>query len=162
VGVLPGLRSGGLLTGDCIFFLRTANAARYHACSLGSPESAVIRKLSLNYAMELVAAIFAVLAIVGVLQTFIIGKHFIIPTMILMVAVLLGNLARYGYRDAPWAKQTLFWFGVIVTFHAFFALFWAKAYRAALGASFEYVCGAFVLLMAFLVFQFASRNNLFR
>ena len=122
----------------------------------------MIRKLSLKYSMELVATIFAVLAMLGVVQTFIIGKHFIIPTMILTVAVLLGNLARYGYQDQPWAKQTLFWFGVIVTCHAFFALFWAKAYRAALGASFETICVAFIAVMAFLVFQFARRNSLLR
>jgi hypothetical protein len=122
----------------------------------------VTRKLSLKYSMELVATIFAVLAMLGVVQTFIIGRHFIIPTMILTVAVLLGNLARYGYQDQPWAKQILFWFGVIVTCHAFFALFWAKAYRAALGASFEYICAAFIVLMGFLVFQFARRNSLFR
>ncbi|MEX2123757.1 MAG: hypothetical protein WD795_07665 [Woeseia sp.] len=118
-------------------------------------------RLSLKYSMELVASVLTVVAFIAVLQTFIFGRHFIIPTMILTVAVILGNLARYGYRDRAWAKQMLFWFGFILTLHAFFALFWAKAYREMLGASFEYVCAAIVLIMAFLTWQYASRNSLF-
>lgn len=119
------------------------------------------KKLSLTYSMESVAAILALLAAVAVLYTFIIGRHFIIPTMILALAILLGNLARYGYRDQRWAKQVLFWFGVILSCHAFFALFWAKAYRSLLGSSFEAVCAAIVLIMVFLVWHYARRNRLF-
>lgn len=111
--------------------------------------------------MELVAAILAALAGLAVLQTFIIGRHFIIPTMILTIAILLGNLARYGYQDRYWAKHLLFWLGVILASHAFFALFWAKAYRRLLGASFEVVCAAIVAIMVFLVWHYARRNRLF-
>jgi hypothetical protein len=118
--------------------------------------------LSLKYSMELVASVLTVAALLGVLQSFIIGRHFIIPTMILVVAVLLGNLARYGYRDHVWAKQVLFWFGFVLTLHAFFALFWARTYREILGSSFEYVCAAIVVVMAFLNWQYASKNALFR
>ena len=119
------------------------------------------KKLSLAYSMELVAAILGLLALTAVLHTFIIGRHFIIPTVILTVAVLLGNLARYGYRDQRWAKHLLFWFGVILSCHAFFALFWAKAYRSLLGSSFEIVCAAIVLILVFLVWHYARRNRLF-
>ena len=111
--------------------------------------------------MELVAAILAALAALAVLHTFVIGRHFIIPTMILVIAVLLGNLARYGYQDRGWAKQVLFWFGVILGSHAFFALFWAKAYRSLLGSSFEVVCASIVLIMVFLTWHYARRNRLF-
>jgi hypothetical protein len=121
-----------------------------------------MHRLSLKYSMELVAAILTVIALLGVLQTFIIGRHFIIPTIILTVAIILGNLARYGYRDQAWAKQILFWLGLILTLHAFFALFWAKAWRELLGGSFEYVCGAITLIMAVLTWQYARRNALFR
>jgi hypothetical protein len=121
-----------------------------------------MRRFSLSYSMEFVAAVLAVVALLGVLQTFIFGRHFIIPTVILTVAVVLGNLARYGYRDQAWAKQILFWFGLILTLHAFFALFWAKAWRELLGGSFEYVCGAITLIMAVLTWQYARRNALFR
>lgn len=119
------------------------------------------KKLSLAYSMEFVAAILALLATVAMLHTFIIGRHFIIPTMILAVAILLGNLARYGYRDQPWAKHVLLWFGVLLGCHAFFALFWAKAYRSLLGSSFEAVCAAIVLIMVFLVWHYVRRNRLF-
>lgn len=51
------------------------------------------RKMSLHHSLDLVAAVIAFAAILGVLQTFIIGKHFTIPTMILFFAVLFGNLA---------------------------------------------------------------------
>lgn len=121
-----------------------------------------MQRLSLKYSMELVAATFAVAAVAGVLQTFIIGRHFIIPTMILTIAVILGNLARYGYRDQVWAKHMLFWFGFIFTLHAFFALFWAQTLRAMLGGAFEYICAAIAIIMAFLTWQYASRNALFR
>lgn len=121
-----------------------------------------MQRLSLKYSMELIASMLAFFAVLGVLQTFVIGRHFIIPTMLLTVAILLGNLARYGYRDHAWAKQILFWFGLILTLHAFFALFWAKTYREILGNSFEYVCAAIALVMAFLTWQYASRNALFR
>lgn len=118
-------------------------------------------KLSLAYSMEFVAATLAALAGMAVLHTFLIGRHFIIPTMILALAILLANLARYGYQDRDWAKHVLFWFGVILGSHAFFALFWAKAYRRILGASFEVVCAVIVLIMVFLVWQYARRNRLF-
>lgn len=118
-------------------------------------------KLTLSYSLELVAAILALLASVAVLHTFVIGRHFIIPTMILTVAIVLGNLARYGYRDQRWAKHVLFWFGVILSCHAFFALFWAKAYRSLLGASFEVVCASIVVIMVFLTWHYARRNRLF-
>lgn len=111
--------------------------------------------------MEFVAAILALLAAAATLHTFTIGRHFIIPTGILTVAIVLGNLARYGYRDQRWAKYVLFWLGVILSCHAFFALFWAKAYRSLLGSSFEVVCASIVLIMVFLTWHYARRNRLF-
>lgn len=111
--------------------------------------------------MEFVAAILALLAAAATLHTFAIGRHFIIPTGILTVAIVLGNLARYGYRDQRWAKYVLFWLGVILSCHAFFALFWAKAYRSLLGSSFEVVCASIVLIMVFLTWHYARRNRLF-
>ena len=121
-----------------------------------------MHKLSLRYSMEFVAAILTGVALLGVLQTFVIGRHFIIPTMILTIAVVLGNLARYGYLDHAWAKHMLFWFGFIFAMHAFFALFWAQTLRAILGDAFEFVCAAVAIIMAFLTWQYARRNALFR
>ncbi|HLU07916.1 MAG TPA: hypothetical protein VKZ91_15260 [Woeseiaceae bacterium] len=121
-----------------------------------------MHKLSLKYSMEFIVSLLTLVALLGVFQTFVVGKHFIIPTVILTLGIILGNLAAYGYRDQPWAKHMLFWFGVIFTLHAFFALFWAKAYRDLLGDAFEYLCVAIVAIMAVLTWQYARRNALFR
>ena len=119
-------------------------------------------KLSLKYSLELVAALLAVVAILGVLQSFIIGKHYVIPTMILFMAVLFGNLARFGYKDKQWAKHILFWVAFMITCHTFFALFWAARPRAILGDAFLPVYGSLCVLFGFLAWQYARKNALFR
>ena len=116
---------------------------------------------SLQYSLDTVAAIVAVAGLAGVLQTFIIGKHFVIPTMILAATILFANLAGFGYRDNAFAKNVLFWFGVLVACHAFFALFWAKTPREILGAAFLPVYGSAFVVFALLSWQYARRNRLF-
>ncbi|MDX1405449.1 MAG: hypothetical protein R3192_12965 [Woeseiaceae bacterium] len=117
---------------------------------------------SLKHSLELAAAILCVIALLGVLQTFIIGKHFVIPTMILTLAVLFGNLARFGLRGENWARHMLFWIFAIASCHAFFALFWARTPRALLGDAFPFVYGAAFVIFAFLSWQYARKNELFR
>ena len=95
------------------------------------------------------------------LQTFIIGKHFVIPTMLLAMTVLLGNIARAGYRDNGLAKQILFWLGVLLACHAFFALFWAQTPREILGAAFYPVYGTGFVVFAYLSRQYAIQNRIF-
>lgn len=119
-------------------------------------------KLTLQYSLEWLFALITVAAVAGVLQTFVIGRHFIIPTAIATLAVMTGNLSWYGFRDHAWAKYLLFWAGVLMTAHGFFALFWAKKYRELLGGAFEPVCVVLTLALAFLVVQYARRNRLFR
>jgi len=119
------------------------------------------KKLSFQHSFDLIAAIIAVVAFFGVLQTFIIGRHFIIPTMLLFLSVLLGNLARYGFQGHVWAKQILFWIFFLFAWHAFFALFWAKKYPEILGDSFEYLFGGIVVVLAYLLFSYARRNDIF-
>ena len=118
--------------------------------------------LSLEYSLDTVAAILAFAGFAGVLQTFIIGKHFIIPTMLLAVTMLFANLARFGYRNNAFAKNTLFWLGVLITCHAFFALFWAKTPRDLLGGAFLPVYGSTFVIFALLTWQYARQNRLFR
>jgi hypothetical protein len=118
-------------------------------------------RLSLKYSFELILALSAVAGMLAVLQTFVIGRHYIIPSVILVVVVLLGNLAWYGFQNRLWAKYILFWAGVLFTSHAFFALFWSRRYREILGGSFEAVCGVVVLVFAYLAWQYARRNSLF-
>ena len=96
---------------------------------------------SLENSLEAIAALVALGATLGVLQTFIIGKHFVIPTMILVFAVLFGNLARFGVKGERWAKHTLFWIFLMMACHAFFALFWAATPREILGNLFLPVYG---------------------
>ena len=118
-------------------------------------------RLSLKYSFELLFALIALIAGMAVLQTFIIGRHYIIPSVILVVAVVFGNLAWQGFQDRLWAKYILFWSGFLFTSHAFFALFWSKRYRELLGDSFEWLCGTLVISFGFLVIQYARRNRLF-
>lgn len=117
---------------------------------------------SLKYSLEFAAVVVTFVAIVAVLQTFIIGKHFVIPTMILVLAVFFGNLAMFGLRDERWAKHVLFWIFFIAACHAFFALFWAKTPREMLGGAFSYIYGAAFVVLAVLSWQYARKNELFR
>ncbi len=118
--------------------------------------------LSLRHSLDLAAAVVTVAALLGVLQTFIIGRHFVIPTMILVLAVFFGNLARYGLRGERWAKHVLFWIFLVATCHAFFALFWAKTPREILGDAFLFVYGAAFLILGYLSWQYAKKNELFK
>jgi hypothetical protein len=119
------------------------------------------RFLTLKYSFDLIFAAIAVFALLAVLQTFVIGQHYIIPSVILVVAVAFGNIAGYGFRDQPWAKQLLFWSGFLFTAHAFMALFFSKRYREVLGDAFEPVCVVVVIVFGFLVYRYAKDNKLF-
>ena len=116
---------------------------------------------SLQYSLDTVAALLAIAGLGGVLQTFVIGQHYIIPTLLLLATLLLGNLARYGYRDNPFAKNVLFWFGFLLTCHCFFALFWAETPREVLGGAFLPVYGSAFVVFALLTWQYPRRNKLF-
>ncbi len=116
---------------------------------------------SLELSLELLATLVAVLATLGVFYTFVIGKHFVIPTMILVLAVLFGNLARFGIQGKVWAKHVLFWVFFIAACHTFFALFWAKTPREMLGNAFYFVYGFEFLLFSILSWQYAKKNSLF-
>lgn len=117
---------------------------------------------SLTHSLDLLAAIFAFGALLGVLQTFIIGKHFVIPTMLLFLTVFFGNLARGGMRGERWAQHILFWMFFLATCHTFFALFWAAEARPgqALGTAFYPVYGSFFVVVGFLSWQYARKNEL--
>jgi len=119
------------------------------------------RLVSAENSLEAVAVLFAIGAILGVLQTFIIGKHFVIPTMILVIAVLFGNLARFGLKGQRWAKHMLFWIFFLMACHAFFALFWAARPREILGELFLPVYGVAFLTLAVLCTAYAKKNKLF-
>jgi hypothetical protein len=116
---------------------------------------------SAENSLEAVAALFALGALLGVAQTFIIGKHFVIPTMILVIAILFGNLARFGAKGQRWAKHTLFWIFFVMACHTFFALFWAATPREMLGQMFLPVYGLFFVVFAVLCWSYSRKNVLF-
>ena len=118
---------------------------------------------SLEHALEALATLFALGALLGVLQTFIIGKHFVIPTMVLLLALYFGNLARFGLRGERWAKHLLFWTFALMVAHTFFALFWAAEARpgAFFGAGFYPLYGGFTVIVGALSVLYAKRNGLF-
>ncbi|MGE0623918.1 MAG: hypothetical protein AB7I04_10710 [Pseudomonadales bacterium] len=117
--------------------------------------------LTLANSFDLIFAALAAVGALATLQTFIVGQHYIIPSVILAVTVVLGNIARYGLDQHGWAKQILFWCGFLFTAHAFMALFFSKRYREILGDAFEPVCGIVFLAFAFLTWQYARRNRIF-
>ncbi|MDH5345830.1 MAG: hypothetical protein OEW59_08715 [Gammaproteobacteria bacterium] len=117
---------------------------------------------SIENSLEALAILITVAALLGVLQTFLIGRHFVIPTMILLLALLFGNLARFGLRGERWAKHMLFWLFLLMACHAFFALFWAADARpgALFGAAFYPVYGGFLVVTGGLCAAYARRNRL--
>ncbi len=119
---------------------------------------------SLEYSLEAIAALITAGAALGVIQTFIIGKHFVIPTMVLLLTIFFGNLVRSGLRDQAWAKHMLFWMFVLVAAHTFFALFWAAPARPGqfFGAAFYPLYGGVCIISTFLCWQYATRNQLFK
>lgn len=119
------------------------------------------RLFSLENSLELLASLIAIGAILGVLETFINGKHFVIPTMILALAVVFGNLARFGANGQRWAKHTLFWIFFLMACHTFFALFWAATPREILGEMFLPVYGLAFAVLTVLCWLYAGRNKLF-
>jgi hypothetical protein len=127
-------------------------------------EKTMKKMLSLESSLESLATLIAFLAALAVLYNFVVGKHFVIPTMFLFLAVIFGNLARFGVRGERWAKHILFWLFAIMVCHAFFALFWAKEARpgALFGAAFYPLYGGFFLLVGFLCWSYAKKNALFR
>jgi len=121
----------------------------------------MIHLFSLKNSFDLVFALGAVIGLLAVLQTFVIGQHYIIPTGALAITLLIGNIARFGLKGARWAKELLFWCGCLFTAHLFFALFFSKRYPEVLGAAFLPVIIALFALFAFLSVQYARRNRLF-
>ena len=119
------------------------------------------RLLSLDNSFDLIFATAAAIGLLATLQTFLIGQHYIIPTGILTLTVLLGNLARYGLKGAPWAKEILFWCGFLFSAHMLFAIFFSKRYPEVLGGAFYPVTIGTFVLFAFLSYRYARGNRLF-
>jgi len=131
------------------------------APSAANKDTAMLTPPLTNKSFDLLLALFTIGALLAVLQTFIVGQHYIIPTSILAVAMVSGNLAWWGLQRQRWAKWVLFWGGCLLTAHSFMALFWSHAYRVWLGAAFEPVCAVITLLLGWLCWRYARDNRLF-
>ncbi|MEE4361779.1 MAG: hypothetical protein V2I63_09680 [Pseudomonadales bacterium] len=118
------------------------------------------RLLSFDGGLEAVAVLLTLAGAGAVVQTFVIGRHFVIPTLLLVPTLLFGNLAWHGARGRAWARHLLFWIGVLASAHLFFALFWAKTPRELLGGAFLPVYGVAFVAMSGLTVQYARRNHL--
>ena len=103
---------------------------------------------SLKHSLDFIAMILAVIGCFGVLQTFIVGKHYIIPTLLLCITIFLGNLAYYGYRGSNFAKRILFWITVIFTSHMTFAFFSPKSIERFS----EIILNIFLVLLLYFLF----------
>jgi hypothetical protein len=119
------------------------------------------KNITQSHGLDCLMALFAFGGALAVLQTFIMGKHFIIPTLLLAVTIFIANLAWYGFKCLKWAQQVNFWCGVVLTSHGFFALFWAKKYREILGEWFEPTAIVITLIFFVLTYVYARKNHLF-
>ncbi len=122
---------------------------------------AAVKRFSFATSFEVICGVVSAICLLLTLHTFIIGQHFIIPTAILLLAVVFGNLCYYGFRQARVAKYLMFWIGVMTTCHVFFALFWAKKYRELLGTYFEPVFALLCVVLLVLTYFYRRDNRLF-
>ena len=121
-----------------------------------------MRKIvSVENSFDLIIGAIAFIGFFAVLETFIFGKHYIIPTAILFVTILLANLSFYGYRNNRIAKKIMFWLFFLLDMHLFFALFFSVKYRALLGNYFEIVCSLLVLILSYMLLKYQKQNELF-
>lgn len=119
------------------------------------------KKINYRNSLEWITAFITCLLLLAVFHTFVLGRHFIIPTIILTLTILLGNLSAYAFIGKLWAKRTIFWLYFIFASHLFFALFWAKKYREILDQAFIPTFLVTFLLFAFLLIKYKKNNSLF-
>ncbi|MEM9209019.1 MAG: hypothetical protein AAGA61_07225 [Pseudomonadota bacterium] len=114
--------------------------------------------LSLKNTWDLIVALIAVGTFLAAMYQFVIGEHYMIPTMILLPTVVLGNFARFGLRGDRWAKHILFWFGFLMSCMAFMGIFFAQRPKELLGPLFLPVWIAMFVLVAWLTWQYKQKN----
>ena len=115
----------------------------------------------LKHSFDLIVFIIAILGFCSVIQTFFIGKHYIIPTALLSFSIISGNLTYYGFKENRIAKKILYWLFFTLTTHLFFALFFSVKYRTLLGDYFEPICILNILIFGYLLFKYNKKNKLF-
>ena len=117
--------------------------------------------VSVGNSFDLIVGVIAFIGFLAVIETFIFGKHYIIPTAILSMTIMLANLSFYGFRKNRIAKKLMFWLFLLLDVHLFFALFFSVKYRALLGNYFEIVCSFLVLILSYMLLKYQKQNELF-
>ena len=117
--------------------------------------------LKLQNGLALIAALIAAACFVMALYQFVIGQHYIIPTMWLLLTMITGNFARYALAGARWAQEILFWCGALASSTLFMGLFFAQKPKELLGGAFLPVWGLAFLVVAGLTFLHARGNGVF-
>jgi len=119
-------------------------------------------KIEFKYSLEILASVAAVGGAVTVLFTFIIGKHYIIPTIHLTNTILIAHLAYFGFQDKRWAKYVLFWIATVISMHMFMGLFVAQVPREIFGNAFLPIYGTVCVIFGALAWKYVAFNCLFR
>ena len=117
--------------------------------------------ISYKNTFDLIILMMTAVGFFAVIETFIVGKHYIIPTAILFLTIVLGNLSYYGIQGRRGAKKILFWIFFLFDVHLFFALFFSVKYRVILGSNFEIICIINILVFSYLLFKYIKKNHLF-
>tara|TARA_Y100000768_G_scaffold193082_1_gene144802 strand:+ start:868 stop:1233 length:366 start_codon:yes stop_codon:yes gene_type:complete len=117
--------------------------------------------IAVKNSFDLIIGLIAFIGFLAVLETFIFGKHYIIPTAILFITIILANLSFYGFKKYRIAKKIMFWLFFLLDMHLFFALFFSVKYRALLGNFFEIVCSFLVIILSYLLLKYQKQNELF-
>ena len=117
-------------------------------------------KISRSNALEYIAILVCIGVGYKVFEQSVLEHHFIIPTQILAIAVLIGNFVYYSFKGHVWAKIILFWLFVLADFCAFLSLF----YSPMLARNSEFMPGvvAIVGILTFLLYVYQNENKLYK
>ena len=117
--------------------------------------------VSVENSFDLIVGVIAFIGFLAVIETFIFGKHYIIPTAIFFMTIVLANLTFYGFRKNRIAKKIMFWLFFLLDAHLFFALFFSVKYRTLLGNFFEMICSFLLLILSYMLLKYQKQNELF-
>lgn len=116
-------------------------------------------KLSLATSLEFLSLLICLGVLYKTFEQSVLEHHFIIPTQILSIGVLLGNFVYYSFKGHLWAKIILFWLFALADFCAFLSIFYSPSLaKTEYGVYFMIV---FVPIFTFLVYSYQKKNELF-
>ncbi len=91
-------------------------------------------------------------------------RHFIIPTRILAIGVVIANVIYYSLKGHKWAKICLFWTGCLAEFLGFLSLFnsptLAKTYYGSIWAGI--IVAVLIPIFGYLLYSYQKSHELFK